>query len=402
MKDTILVVTSYPEKGTIHGKGTVGIASYTKNTLLHILKHNPLLSFTILAEILSNRETYKEDGMNIRRMWKRNSLPSLFELFLHMMKPYKHIVIPFEVYMFGNSFYAGIFLLFLAFLKLIGKNITLILHQVPDGIEDVESQTLRARLFPVLKHILYNLITFSARKVVVFEATFKKRLGNKKNTIVIPHAVEPVKLIDQTNAKNKLGIDNNKKLLLYFGFLSPYKGVDQLIDAWDESSSYKLILAGGGNPNHIDNSEYQNYIQSLHDEAEKKHIQITGFVSEEDLPVYFSAADIVILPYRTFFSSSGPLSLAFAYEKPVLLSPALSEYFASEDFAEAAKHSNIHKSDLTAPMEKTVLTEHLEKIFSKYNTFKAFSQELKIKRSWDTVGQKYADLLGQNEDKSLQ
>ncbi len=393
MKDTILIVTSYPEKGTIHGKGTVGIASYTKNTLLHILKIKPKLSFTVFAEILSKNETYIEDGMNIRRMWQRNSLSSLLGLFQEMMNPYREIVIPFEVYMFGNTFFAGIFLLFLAFLKLMGKRITIIVHQVPDGIDDVEADSLRARLFPILKHVLYNLITFSAQTVVVFEETFKKRLGNNKNIVVIPHAVEPVKHIDTAAAKKKLGIPDKQPLVLYFGFLSPYKGVDQLIEAWDENSSYTLILAGGGNPNHMSSPEYQKYIQSLHSEAEKKNIRITGFVSEEDLPMYFSAANIVILPYRTFFSSSGPLSLAFAYEKPVLLSPALSEYFSSVDFIDSAKETGIERPNVISPIERTDLSAHLEQIMKKYDRYKAFSQELKKKRSWDMIGEKYADLL---------
>jgi len=393
MKDTILVVTSYPEKGTIHGEGTVGIASYTKNTLLHILKTEPELSFSVLAEILSKKESYEEDGMNITRMWERNSLASLFSLFQKMMKPYRQIIIPFEVYMFGNAFFAGIFLIFLTFLKIMGKNITIIVHQVPDGIDDVESHTLRARLFPILKHVLYKIITFSSRKVVIFEKTFKKRLGNKKNIVVIPHAVEPVHQIPQADAKSKLGIPVKKPLVLYFGFLSPYKGVDQLIKEWDKQSSYTLILAGGGNPNHMTNPEYQKYIQSLHTEAEKKNIQITGFVSEEDLQLYFSAADIIILPYRTFFSSSGPLSLAFAYEKPVLLSPALSEYFSSEDFVEALKKNALQKKELISRIEKQSLTVNIQLIMKKYNQYQAFSRELKEKRSWNTIGKRYADLL---------
>ncbi|QQS43311.1 glycosyltransferase [Candidatus Roizmanbacteria bacterium] len=393
MKDTILVVTSYPEKGTIHGEGTVGIASYTKNTLLHVLKTNPLHSFSIMAEVLSEKEIYEEDGMNIQRIWKRNSLTSLFRLFQEMMKPYQQIIIPFEVYMFGNAFFAGIFLSFLAFMKLLGKKITIIVHQVPEGIDDVETHTLRARLFPFLKHVLYNLITFSARTVVIFEETFKKRLGNKKNIVVIPHAVEPVNQLPQIEAKKKLDIPDKTPLVLYFGFLSPYKGVDQLIEAWEQTSPYILILAGGGNPNHMTNPEYQKYIQGLHSEAEKKDIQITGFVLEEDLNVYFSAADIIILPYRTFFSSSGPLSLAFAYEKPVLLSPALSEYFSSEDFAQTLKENALQKNELISKIEKEPLAKHLEQVLRNYNRYQTFSRELKQKRSWNTIGKKYADLL---------
>lgn len=399
MKDTILVVTSYPAKGTIHGEGTVGIASYTKNTLLHILKLKPQVTFTVFAEILTRKETYKEDGMDILRIWKRNSFSSLFGLFLQMLTPHSHIIVPFEVYMFGNSFFAGLYLLLLAFLKLLGKRITIIVHQVPVTLDDVESDTLRARLFPILKHILYSLITFSGKTVIVFEQTFKKRLGNRPNIVVIPHAVEPVKELFQSFAKKKLGISEKQPLVLYFGFLSPYKGVDQLIQAWENESNYKLILAGGGNPNHMHNPEYQSYIRSLYTEAQKKDIHITGFVSEEDLPMYFSAADIIILPYRTFFSSSGPLSLAFAYEKPILLSPALIDYFSSDDFDTASKKTKIGSTNVVVSIEKTQLKQHLKDIFANYNQYKAFSKDLKIERSWNTIAAKYADILLKNTHK---
>jgi len=60
-----------------------------------------------------------------------------------------------------------------------------------------------------------------------------------------------------------------------------------------------------------------------------------GFLDEKDLPVYFGAADLVVLPYRTFMSSSGPLSLAQAMGKPFILSEEAARVLKTQDFKES-------------------------------------------------------------------
>ena len=66
------------------------------------------------------------------------------------------------------------------------------------------------------------------------------------------------------------------------------------------------------------------YFQSIKNKVHNnKRISMTGFVPEENISNYYSVADLCMIPYREFISSSGPLSLALSYQRPVILSKEL-------------------------------------------------------------------------------
>ena len=73
--------------------------------------------------------------------------------------------------------------------------------------------------------------------------------------------------------------------------------------------------------------EYSDYLAMLHEKAARApdRVRFTGFVPEHQLPFIFAAADVVVLPYTRAISSSGPLSLCVAYNKPFLASESLKE-----------------------------------------------------------------------------
>src|SRR5438105_13832807 len=75
----LLVLTSFPQKGTTHDSKTVGGASYTKNLLTHLKKLDPELTLEIIGEQLDKKQDeYEEEGLVVRRLWKRNNILSLF------------------------------------------------------------------------------------------------------------------------------------------------------------------------------------------------------------------------------------------------------------------------------------------------------------------------------------
>jgi len=89
------------------------------------------------------------------------------------------------------------------------------------------------------------------------------------------------------------------------------------------------------------------YVRDLEKLMTERQVIQTGFVPEEKVPAYFSATDVLVLPYTTFMSSSGPLSLALSYELPVLLSEELKPYGKTKDIANALKESDLLLSDIT-------------------------------------------------------
>ncbi|KKP86060.1 MAG: hypothetical protein UR89_C0035G0004 [Candidatus Roizmanbacteria bacterium GW2011_GWA2_35_8] len=354
MKNKIIVISSYPERGKTHGNKTVGSASYTKNLLINLKK----IYFEVWAEVHTQEEKYEEEGVIVNRIWKRNSIKSMINLTSYVAKSQaKTVIISMEFYMFGGLLENIFFIYSLLVWRLTGKKVILILHQVVQSL-----------IF------FYWPLVFLSKKIVVFEEKFKKALNNRK-VIFIPHAVESITF--------RLTKPDKQFKALYFGFLSPYKGIRELINLWKKSFG-KLIIAGGGNPNHITNSGYSNFVG---------RIKATGFVPEKMIGNYFSKTDLVILPYKIFFSSSGPLSLAFSYEKPFILSSALKGYFESPDFADALRLARLNKNNFIFDFNKKSFKYRLNWAKNNLDKLSNFSRIMKEKRDWKKVAKQYEKLL---------
>lgn len=387
----LLVISSYPEKHKIHGAKTVGGAMYAKNTLLAIKKQNPDIKIEVLAEKFDKAESYVDDGdITVNRIWQRNNIGSLFKLLLASIrsKPQK-ILIEFEMFMFGSLFYVGIFLLILGILKLVGKQNYVVLHQVVVDVNVFEKNKIKQLTYSAFRKIFYGYFNLVSKKIIVFEEHLRKNLGNFAKVIVIPLAVEPRTLLDQHEAKRKLGLDINQKCLLYFGYISPYKGIDTFIKNYPKDINYKLIVAGGPNPNHALNPEYMSFVEKVKSDGDKIDAISTGFVDENDIGLYFSACDIVVLPYQTFMSSSGPLSLAFSYQKPVMFSDKLVNYFLAQDFKDRVKELGLKPADFIFDFTSESIRDRISYIDLNSQKFRQFSSNIKVDRSWETISQCY-------------
>ena len=118
-----------------------------------------------------------------------------------------------------------------------------------------------------------------SKKIIVFEEYLKEILKIKHKVVVIPHAVEQKQVLDKNESKQKLGLDLNQKYILYFGYISPYKGIDKFIENYPKDTDYKLIVAGGINPNHSSNSEQITGINKL-PERVTRHQSFIFFFTE--------------------------------------------------------------------------------------------------------------------------
>lgn len=121
------------------------------------------------------------------------------------------------------------------------------------------------------------------------------------------------KKIETQKARQQLNISTEKKVILFFGFIRDYKGLDLLIDAMQNTpDDYLLIIAGEvyGNfdkyQKQIDENNLQNKIQ-LH----------VRYISDEEVPLFFSAANICVLPYKSA-TQSGITSIAYHYDLPII------------------------------------------------------------------------------------
>lgn len=366
MKNKVIVISSYPERSKIHGEETVGGASYTKNLLMNLKKADKNIDIEVLGEIHKKKTKYQEQGILVNRIWKRHSIISLIDLMLYVAKSKtSKVMISLEFYMFGGLLENILFLFMLLVFKFTRKKNIVILHQVVGQLK-----------------IVYWPIILLSDKIVVFEEHFRSALDNEK-VIFIPHAV--------VNA-NTLSKKHKNFRALYFGYLSLYKGVDFLIDSWKKNYG-ELVIAGGANPNHMKNKKYSNFIQRLAEKAKRKGVAVTGFVPEKQISNYFSNSDLVILPYKMFFSSSGPLSLAFSYEKPFIISRQMEGYFKSRDFDKALMQTGLKKENFLFDLNENDFVEKLTWAKKNLNKLTDFSRIMKTKRSWERIVKEYEKLL---------
>lgn len=118
--------------------------------------------------------------------------------------------------------------------------------------------------------------------------------------------------IDKTLAKSKLCLPQEKHVLLFFGMIKPYKNIDLLMELFAQAKLYDYILVVAGN---TDSEELK---EKLKKHAKNPNIHLfLQFIPDDKLHIYLSAADTVILPYKSILNS-GALLLALSFNKPVI------------------------------------------------------------------------------------
>jgi glycosyltransferase involved in cell wall biosynthesis len=118
-------------------------------------------------------------------------------------------------------------------------------------------------------------------------------------------------------ARSYLGISEGEQVILFFGFIRNYKGLDLLLQAMAlpplKQSGIKLLIAGEF---YEDRKSYDELISK--NNLLPQLILRTDFIQDSEVKYYLSAADFVIQPYRNA-TQSGVTPLAYHFEKPMLV-----------------------------------------------------------------------------------
>lgn len=168
---------------------------------------------------------------------------------------------------------------------------------------------------------IYNL----ADKIIVQAKPNINRInslfdGISDKVAYIPHGnfMGHASIISKDKAKELLGIEKDKKVVLFFGQIKKVKGLDVLIKAFNEIIKSKknddILLVIAGKVWGDDFSVYENLINEV--DSNKIRCDIK-YIPDEEISWYYCAADINVLPYREIYQS-GVVHLAYAYEKPVI------------------------------------------------------------------------------------
>ena len=141
----------------------------------------------------------------------------------------------------------------------------------------------------------------------------------KARVMLCPHPLydnfgQPV---PQAEAQQQLGLNPDYRYLLFFGFIRDYKGLDLLMHAFADPRlrhyRVKLIVAG----EFYNNAEqYAQLEKQLGLEGEI--VWHTQFIPNDQVRIYFSAADLIVQPYKTA-TQSGVTQVAYHFSKPMLV-----------------------------------------------------------------------------------
>lgn len=199
--------------------------------------------------------------------------------------------------------------------KAFRKKLVLTVHNVNrkerDGQKDLVNRLSLKFLYRSVDHVFVH----TERMKVELQQDFGV---SADKILVIPYGANLIAQSDLSGkaARKALGLAPTDKVLLFFGNIAPYKGLDILIDALQAVPECRLIVAGRVKKGcDVYWQEIQRAIVTKG--LAERVIQKLDFIPDEDVEVYFKAADVAVLPYRAI-SQSGVLFLSYNFGLPVV------------------------------------------------------------------------------------
>ncbi len=164
-----------------------------------------------------------------------------------------------------------------------------------------------------------NFLIMQCCWVRVFSETSQKKIGD-----LYRYPIPKIKIIPEGSfvsyypnhitkqqARQDLGIPENSTVLLYFGLIKPYKGIMQLIEAYNRTKIENCYLVIAGK---VMDHEYGQKVKHL---CNPYILLFDHFIPNENVQTYFQAADIVVLPFEKI-ENSGSVILAMGFSKPII------------------------------------------------------------------------------------
>lgn len=411
LPSTMVVLSSFPSKG---GEVAVdnAISRYTKLLLSNYPKTRNVI---VISEKRSkvDKPYFLNKNIFVIPTYRVNS-PFLFwdiQKILSQFNSARFLMIQFEFSIFGGKMITNLFPLFLAFQKLMGRKVSIMLHQVVydlgrlSGHLGLNKKSVQTKFYNMALGFFYIVTGIFADKILVHDSILKKRLAHfmdESKIYVIPHGSHGVTNTPSSLreiARSQMGITAKEFVVLAFGYQSWYKGTDWITKTIGEivktkQANITLVVAGGTSPTLKNTKAYDSFVKKLEQikEEYKQNIIFTGFVPEAEVENIFAASDLIVFPYRARMSASGALSLAWQYKKPFLVSRSFASNFLEEDVSYLFKVYNISRGDVVFRMNKTSFETKLFALMQNKYTLRSLSilgGALAQARSWQSMAKRY-------------
>ncbi|HEX9047003.1 MAG TPA: glycosyltransferase family 4 protein [Verrucomicrobiae bacterium] len=204
--------------------------------------------------------------------------------------------------------------------KLLGKKIVFTAHNVNIRARDGGDSWLnRATLkfqYRFCDHIFLHTERMKAELVSEFGIPEKK-------VTVIPfglNSTTPDTDLTPAAARRRLGLRTDERVLLFFGNIAPYKGLEYLVDAFiglvAAAHNFRLVIAGRPKGNE---AYWAKILATINGSSLRDRFLLRiEFVPDAETEVYFKAADVLVLPYTHVFQS-GVLFLGYNFGLPAIV-----------------------------------------------------------------------------------
>lgn len=269
--------------------------------------------------------------------------------------------------------------------KIRGHKTVLTVHNVNALKRDNKDSFYNRITLQILYRLCNQLIVHTPKSSMELQNDFKIK---SSKISIIKHGMNNkviVRNISRDEARIQLNLNLKEKVILFFGNLDYYKGVDILIDSLkyingEIGTNIKLIIAG--------NSKSKQYLQILGKQVEssafkQKIIANICYIPDEDIEKYFMASDCIVLPYREIYQS-GVIFMAYNFGLPIL---ATNVGNFVNDIVQGQTGYIING------MDPTIVAQTIEKYFhsNMYRELPATRQFIKNwaynNYSWDLIGE---------------
>jgi D-inositol-3-phosphate glycosyltransferase len=267
--------------------------------------------------------------------------------------------------LWNNKFQSFDRTLLTLYYKFLGKRVVLTAHNVNAAKRDSKDSLLN-RLTLRIQYRLVDHIFVHSEKM---RSELIEEFGVQGSRVtVIPFGINnsvPNTSLTPQEAKQRMDIQGNERTILFFGNITPYKGLEYLVSAFRQllagPENYRLIIAG--RPKNCES--YWNAIrEGIREDVQRGRILLRAeFIPDDETEVYFKAADVLVLPYRHIYQSGvlflgynfglpalaanvgslkdeiveGQTGFVFRSEDPADLTSAIHRYFSSDLYADLSK-----------------------------------------------------------------
>lgn len=210
--------------------------------------------------------------------------------------------------------------LLLIYCKLLGKELVFTAHNVNKGTRDGSDSILNRLSLRIQYHLVDHILVHTPKMKDQLVQLFGVR---EEKITIVPFGVYdmvPQSRLTNEEARRRLGLHDSDRTILFFGHIAPYKGIELLIDAFariaPQDQDYRLVIAGGP----MKESEQKwRQVQGVIERSSMRDqvVQHDHFINDDEIELYFKAADVLVLPY-THIYQSGVLFMSYTFGLPVI------------------------------------------------------------------------------------